>query len=507
MILREKGCDLSRLGGMMPAFRVADFFVSALFILALCLVVQTDVHGAQVQSGGGSYAVDLTDGEGGLSSIHSEDPNDYVKVRHKKFVLRGVPFVIKGTNYFGGWLFHHTIDAGNGIEQDTPWALYHDLDSQKLDVDFRFIRSQLKATAVRIGTPAKDEFSPLVQYHDYKPWYGDDGAITERYKEELIELADHAYANGIRIQFCLLWNIGGEIAKDPEAFKRGGQMDRFYSNQVMSIATALRNHPGVIGYSIGNEVLVNWPINGTHTSPFEGQAAGFIVRRLQEVRSRAPRQLLATDEVTASKANQWYEPGPEFVVLSGVDIGHGAQSVRLADIVDYLGTHFYPETMQPEDLSDGFASKIADSEQQLAIYLQKADAVGKPVVLNEFGLPPSTTTIASQEYGNIRDRFYLSIIAKSQKLGVQGLLAWDAIPHTALIPGRYVILPSKVNTYSPIEVDIDEPEHAPHRVLFYQPAFHLFQWHGDLAVPSATVAAKAIASAWPNIPQPRLPRR
>jgi hypothetical protein len=244
---------------------------------------------------------------------------------------------------------------------------------------------------------------------------------------------------------------------------------------------ALRSHPGVMGYSIGNEFLVDWPINGTHRSSFEGQAAGFILRRLKEGRAAAPRQLVTIDE-GAALAKQWFTPELAFLVLSDVDTGNGRQPIRLAYSVDYLGTHYYPEILRPEDLTDGFASKTADATQKLAIYIKAAKPFGKPVVLNEFGLGISPETLDPERYSSARDRFFQAIIAEGQKLGIQGLLAWEALPKIVLIPGQYVVRERKLNKYSPVEVDIDEPNHTQRRVLMYHPEWSLFEWRNGSAV-------------------------
>jgi hypothetical protein len=438
--------------------------------------------------------------------VASTNPEDFVQVRNGTFLLHGKPFVLRGTNYFGSWLHHSTFSVGNGVEHANIWSVYHDWNRQTIDADFRFIQSQLNATAIRIGTPSRADFAPLVQYHGYEPWFNRDGEIAENYKHKLVELADIAYANGIRVQLCLLWNVSGEITKDADAFKPGGVMDRFYSNQVHSIVMALRNHPGIIGYSIGNEVLVKWPINGTHRSWYEPLAAGFILRRVREVRNAAPLQLLASDEDASAKAKQWYAPGPEFAVLPAEGSGDERHMVRLADSVDYLGPHFYPEVLRPEDLVDDFARKIDDAKQQLAIYLKDAKAIGKPVVINEFGLmmPPGTT--GAEQYSGIRDRYYQAIITQGQKLGLQGLLAWNAIPEIALTTGHYQVRDSKLNQYSQTEIDVDTPTQSQRRILFYEPRFNLFEWREDSESPRPTLAANAIASAWPAIPGPGKPR-
>ena len=97
-------------------------------------------------------------------------------------------------------------------------------------------------------------------------------------------------------------------------------------------------------------------------------------------------------------------------------------------------------------------------------------------------------------------------MAESQSQGLQGVLAWDAVPDVALVPGQYVVKQSTINEYSPVEVDISGPDHTQRRLLMVHPEWYLFEWRGDGALPPVpTPAAKAIALAWADIPQPPLP--
>jgi len=426
-------------------------------------------------------------------------PSDYVQIHNGRFELHGKPFVVRGINYFGSWLFPRTI-AGDGVEHSTIWTLYHDWDHQKASQDFAFIRTQLRATAVRIGTPARDEFDNLIVYHKWDPWYQPDGSISEGYKKDLVELADAAYANHVRIQFCLIWNLGNEMAKAPDDFAPGGAMDRFYANQVHSIGLALRDHPGVMAFSIGNEVLVNWPINGMHTSAFEGRAAAFKRRRLHELRSIAPFQLLTDDECSSPGCRLWHDPGPEFAMVSDPAEGQDAHPFRIADEIDYLGPHFYPEELMPQDLpGDAFAPKIANAQQKLADYMKVASATGKPVVLDEFGLSPKPASLDPAAYAIHRDEFYRAFIGACEKDGVQGVLSWGALPTFVLRPGDYTVTPSKINPWSPLEVDIQS---SARRILFCAPSWDLFVWDAKGDEPLATPSAKALAAVWPKVPLP-----
>jgi len=428
---------------------------------------------------------------------------DYVRIRDDRFELHGRPFVLRGVNYFGSWRYPSAFDRGDGTEGVDTWIVYDAWDQDKAARDFALLRTQLRATAVRVGTPARDEFAHLVQYHGRAPWYEADGSITDAYKQRLIALADTAYAAGIRVQFCLLWNVFAEILKSPDDFAPGAAMDRFYANQVRSIGLALRDHPGAMAFSIGNEALVNWPTNGTHPSAYEGRAAAFMVRRLGGLRSVAPFQLLTTDEATEPGSGSWHDPGPEFAEVE--DAGADARPFRLVDQVDYLGPHFYPEVLKQEDFADdAFKPKLADAAHKLAVYMTVARATGKPVVLNEFGLAPKPSTLSRADYTKPQDAFYGVIASAAEKQGLQGLLAWGGLPEFVLRPGDFDVVPSHVNQYSPAEVDIRS---TGERILFYDPAFELLRWGATGDVPLPTDAAKALAATWPGIPLPPPPGR
>jgi hypothetical protein len=310
----------------------------------------------------------------------------------------------------------------------------------------------------------------------------------------------------MRVQFCLLLNVRAEIVKDPDAFAPGGAMDRFYSAQVRSIGLALRGHPGAMGFSVGNEVLVNWPTNGTHRSAFEGRAAAFIARRLRDVRMVAPMQLLTTDEVAHADEHLWEDPGPEFAEVSDPAEGRQGRPFRLADDVDYLGPHFYPEVLTPRDLpDDAFRPKVAEALRKLGDYMKVARKTGKPVVIDEFGLKIDPPTLTAEDYSKPRDELYRAFVPEAEKDGAQGFLSWIALPDFVLRPGDYTITASRLNRYSPIEVDIHS---SGERILFYEPVWQLFTWASSGDEPLPTASAKAIAAAWSRLSAPshRTPR-
>ena len=249
-------------------------------------------------------------------------------------------------------------------------------------------------------------------------------------------------------------------------------------------------------------MLVLWPSNYYHHTAFEGRAAAFIRRRLHELRTVAPYQLL-TDDEGAGPPNKdlWHAPDPDLALLSDPAEGQGTQPFRLADELDYLGTHWYPESLKPEDCrDDAFAPKIADAVQKLEDYMIVAKATDKPVVVNEFGLPPDAKKISQTDYERVRDQYYQAFLGACEKNGVQGLLTWVSVPRFVLRPGDWALTPSTLNQYSPFELDI---HNSSRRILFYDPNWDLFVWTGKGDTPEPTPAAKAIASSWSHIPLPR----
>jgi len=433
------------------------------------------------------------------------DRADYVQIRNGRFELHGQRFVLRGVNYFGSWRFDHLFSAGDHVEYFTIWALFHNWNAESAARDFAFLRSTLRATAVRIPLPTRDAFASLVQYHDYAPWYQADGSISDTYKKVLTELADTAYAGGIRIQFCLLWNIKNEIAASPDLFAPGAELDRFYANQVRSVGAALRDHPGVMAYSIGNEALVKWGVNGTGRSSYEGRAAAFIARRLKDLREVAPAQLLTEDEIAAPGGPAWLSPGPELAVVADRVAGVEGQPFRLVDAVDYLGPHFYSEVLKPADLPDGaFQPKLVDAAQRIAQYMSAVKPIGKPVVINEFGLKTEPIVMAPADYAKPHDAFYQAIATAAQQNGLQGLLSWGGLPALRLRAGDFTVAESHLNPSSSTETDIRS---SAERVLFFDPSWDLYVWDTDGDEPHPTAAARILAATWPRVPLPRLPNK
>jgi hypothetical protein len=427
-----------------------------------------------------------------LPKSHAE----FVRVVDGKFILHGRETFLKGTNYFGSWRRRSTIPRGEGIEDFTVWSFYDDWDAHEIGLDLQFIRAQLNATCIRIGTPARTDFDNLVRYHGYQPWYSEDGAITDVYKSRLLELSDAAYQNDLRLQICLAWNIKNEIADDPEAFAPGGKKDLFYEQQILSIASALKHHPGVIGYSVGNEVLIRWELNGQNPSWFEPRAASFMLRHIRNLRKVAPSQLVTTDEIAAPSDDHWFSPGMHFKTMPDLYRSNGGSPFRLVDEVDYIGSHFYPATFRKGDSADRMRAELDDCAAKLKEYLDAAASLNKPVVLNEFGLKLKPWTLTAADYRDFRDMLFERILDTGQRIGLKGFLAWLALPQVVLRPGDYKIVQSTVNRFFPVELDVKTAGRVSTRTLGLEPSFSLFDWDAAGDTPKPTRAAKALAGAW-----------
>lgn len=428
------------------------------------------------------------------STFETDDPRAFVVAREGQFFLFGKRFVMKGTNYLGSWRTPATMPQGTaGVEIVVPWSLWQNWNVTAINLDFAVLRSGLHATVLRIPLPSRSDFGV---------WFNPDGSVAERYAAELVQLADLAARNNIRLELCLLWNVGKEIEQQRGAFEPGGAMDRFYQNQVRSIGRLLKRHPSVIAYSVGNEVLVRWQLNGTHNSWYEPFAADFMLRRYNDLRVEAPRQLIATDELVSGAMGTWHTPGADFARLPDVTGSNGGAALVLADHVDYVGAHFYPETLTPQDVARDFDPMIADAVERLKRYMAAVAPRRKPVVFDEFGLLISPLTIPPAQFAGPRDQLMQQVLTAGMAVGLQGLLAWSALPR---LPLRSVHISSgtAVENSIPFETNIDA-RGVMHRVLFYDAYFNLFDLRGDdELVPTA--GARAIAEAWPEIPLPLPP--
>lgn len=132
-------------------------------------------------------------------------------------------------------------------------------------------------------------------------------------------------------------------------------------------------------------------------------------------------------------------------------------------------------------------------------YMRAASALGKPIVIDEFGLRTAPEIFRGPQLDEIRARFFQAVIAEGRSKGLQGLLAWNALPEIALIPNHYEVRASgeHLKPNDDPEIDIDS-DHTQHRILHYKSSYNLFEWRGNESEPGTTKTSDVLASSWPE---------
>jgi endo-1,4-beta-mannosidase len=154
------------------------------------------------------------------------------------------------------------------------------------------------------------------------------------------------------------------------------------------IAGRFGSHPAVVGWLISNEM----PLYGGAASSDEVTAWARIL--VQAVRAGGARQPISLGD------------GAWGMEVSGKDNGYSLR--RLAPVVDFFGPHVYP--MEDDEVRQHLTAAFA---------CELAGGLGKPVVLEEFGV---SSDFASDDHAAA---YYRQVLHTTLLAGSRGWLAWN----------------------------------------------------------------------------------
>jgi Cellulase (glycosyl hydrolase family 5) len=176
------------------------------------------------------------------------------------------------------------------------------------------------------------------------------------------------------------WRGGRDLYRDPWLVSQ----QAWFASE---IARRAGRHPAVVGWLVSNEM----PLYGGPASSEE------IVAWARAI----------VDGVRAAGAEQPISLGDGCwgVEVSGIDNGYSLR--RLAPIVDFVGPHVYP--MHEDALRQSLAA---------AFTCELAGSLGKPVVLEEFGV---SSDFAADEHAAA---YYREVLYTTLLAGARGWLAW-----------------------------------------------------------------------------------
>ena len=90
-------------------------------------------------------------------------------------------------------------------------------------------------------------------------------------------------------------------------------------------------------------------------------------------------------------------------------------TAHTSDAIDYLTFHMWPKNwswLDDQDMAGTFDRTLTNADAYIDEHLALARQIGKPIVLEEFGLPRDGGAIAPETATTYRDRFYAHVFAQ-----------------------------------------------------------------------------------------------
>ncbi|MFL5731230.1 MAG: cellulase family glycosylhydrolase [Cytophagaceae bacterium] len=363
------------------------------------------------------------------SSVTVNSSSPFVQVKGTHFELDGKPYYYLGTNFWEGM---NLASKGPGGDRE---RLLRELDKMKA----------LGITNLRIlaGSEGPDtepwrivpsmQPSPGVYNKDLLD--GLDFLLSEMGKRKMLAIVvlnDFWQWSGGMAQY-LQWNGGGNIPYPPP--HPGGSWDvvqkytaQFYSNKnavkqandfVRMIVTRkntysgldYKNDPAIMAWQLGNE-----PRGAGNTTDFNV----WIDSTSALIKSLDPNHLVST-------GCEGETPSPEG---AGVDFVKNHSSKN----IDYATVHIWVQNWgwyDPAKSSKTFEEAKSKMMMYFNDHVQKSIKMGKPMVVEEFGLardkgsfdPAATTAMKDQYYSSVFDQVYIAAKSGSPVAGVN-FWAW-----------------------------------------------------------------------------------
>jgi hypothetical protein len=392
----------------------------------------------------------------------------FVRAEGNRLVLDGRRYVAKGVmprllDLSGKTAFY---DNDGGGEVLAPYRFWRDFDTAKAEVEaaFKFYRCTLGANTVRLLTPNPSTLRADITHHAMQPWFLADGAINPVYRDRLVALLDLAARRGIRVQLVLIADVKatewecqdllgawgpcratqrehGVAAAAAQAKERGAATvrfirpgtprDEFFKTYLRSLVPALRDHPAVFAYEIGNENLLNWQLNGARASGnewFQNQVGSFLRRTVMELRALDKNHLIGTGEVGYYPSDvKWAPLAGEFGRLEDIDKLNDSRPYTLEEVVDFVGAHLYSY----------ISGDLAQTER---LVRKVAARTRKPLVPGELNYYDDyrNADLRAMPTPNARRKAFYEMAAKLVDEGVlSGLILFDPIPSIAAAPDAW----------------------------------------------------------------------
>jgi mannan endo-1,4-beta-mannosidase len=362
---------------------------------------------------------------GGAQAAAAKD--GFVAVQGSHFVRNGQPYYIAGTNlWYGGYL-----GAPTSVGQRA--RLLKELDRLKaLGIN------NVRVLAVSEKTSMKSAVSPATTgapgQYDEKLLQGLDFLMAELGKRDMtavLYLNNFWQWSGGMTQY-LNWFTGSpahdpNVSKDYERYM--AENARFYTNEKAQVeyrqviahvvkrtnsvtGKPYRDDPAIMSWQLANEPR---PGNSKSTPAEKATYVKWIADTARYIRSLDPRHMVSS--------------GSEGLAGSAQDSQLYLDAHRTPDIA-YLTYHLWPtnwswfDPKQPTQTWDGMMDK---SLHYLNVHIDYAKQLGKPIVLEEFGLNRDGGSFDIGSATTVRDRFYGEVFGLVQRRAAKGdpIAGWN----------------------------------------------------------------------------------
>jgi mannan endo-1,4-beta-mannosidase len=349
-----------------------------------------------------------------LGATPAPAPKHFVTVNAGHFEVDGKPYYYVGTNFW----------YGMNLGAEDPARLERELDRLK-NLGVKNLRI-MASTQGPDGEPWR--ISPSLEnsagVFDEKTFRGLDRLLASMRKRDMravVCLNNFWPWSGGMSQY-LSWNGAGSIPYPPPAINGSWDVyqsfaDKFYSNEkAVRAAEALdraivgrinsetgvkyADDPTVMAWELANE-----PRGGDNVEAFNR----WIGREAELLKSLDPHHLVTT-------GSEGETPWP---AANGMDVKLNHSS----SAIDYVTAHIWVQNWSWYDPAQGMAglpAAVAKMDAYLRQQAELAKQIGKPLVLEEFGIGRDGASYDPEARTTVRDRYYGEVFGRVLELARQG---------------------------------------------------------------------------------------
>ena len=342
------------------------------------------------------------------------DPDAFVQVRDGGFVLRGEPYTFVGTNFwYGAYLgrpgdggdlarLRRELDflAGQGVDnlrvlgssEESPFENALTPAFQRADgtVD----ESLLQGLDVLLAEMAAREMKAVVFLNNYWEWSGGMSTYNGWFGDgPVVDPADGDWEAFMK--------YSARFYKNEAAQERYRGYIRMLTGRVNTV-TGVRyaEDPTIMSWQLANEPR---PGRGATSIPDIPVYVQWIDQTARHIKQLAPLQLVSTGSEG------------EIGSLDSLAVFEQAHS---SPAVDYLTFHMWPKNwgwFRPDDMEGTFPATLENARSYIRRHVQVAERLGKPIVLEEFGLFRDGEAYAPDAPTTYRDRFYAMVFEQVER--------------------------------------------------------------------------------------------